>query len=79
MYQHLRQIGAVRLVVRQVEQQLHGAAHPARVFADQQRACASVLPGSFTYGWKNLAVLEPSEPSMKSFRLPICMASATSS
>ena len=40
MHQHLRQIGAVRLVLGLVEHQLHGAAQALRILGDQQRAFA---------------------------------------
>ena len=35
MHQHLRQLGAVRLVLGLVEHQLHGAAQASRIFGDQ--------------------------------------------
>jgi hypothetical protein len=38
MHQYLLQIGAVRLVLRQVEYQLHGAAQASLILGNQQRA-----------------------------------------
>jgi DNA-binding IclR family transcriptional regulator len=40
IYQHLREIGAMGLVLGLVEHQLHGAAHACCVFGDEQRAVA---------------------------------------
>ena len=40
MHQHLRKIGAMRLVLGQIEDQLHRAAEAFRIFGDQK--------GSFT-------------------------------
>ena len=40
MHQHLHQVGAVRLILGQVEQQLHGAAQAVRIVGDQQRPFA---------------------------------------
>ena len=41
MHQHLRQIGAVRLILGLVEYQLHGAAQALRIVSNQQRAFTS--------------------------------------
>ena len=38
--QHLREVGAVGLVLGLIEDQLHGAADAVRVLGDQQRALA---------------------------------------
>jgi hypothetical protein len=40
MHQHLRQVGPVRLVLRQIEHELHRAAHAPLVLGHQQRAPA---------------------------------------
>jgi hypothetical protein len=40
MHQHLRHVGAMRLVLGLVEHQMHGGAEAMRIFGDQQRALA---------------------------------------
>jgi hypothetical protein len=44
MHQHLRQIGAVRLILGLIERQLHRAVQASRIFGDQQRALPRLAP-----------------------------------
>jgi hypothetical protein len=46
VHEHLRDVGAVRLVLGQVEQQLHGAAQALRIVGDEQRALDGVYRNS---------------------------------
>jgi hypothetical protein len=41
VHEHLHQIGPVRLIFGQIQHQLDGTAHAARVFGDEQRALAA--------------------------------------